>query len=85
MDQVIEMQKGKNGVWQKTKSFGSKLAVAGTAAMTSAMVFAADHTAEITAAQGDANTNVTAAVAGLIGLVAIVCGVTLLMSLLSRK
>ena len=50
----------------------------------SASAFAVDHTAEITAAQGDATTNTTAAVAAVIAVAAVVFGVGIVLRLLNR-
>lgn len=53
-------------------------------ASASAAVSAADHTTEINAAYTDGNTNVGAAVAGVIALVAVVTGLGLIVSILRR-
>ncbi len=66
------------------KKLMKKIAVGSTAMLASAHTFAVDHTVEIDAAYVDANTNVTAAVVGIIALVAIVAGVGMIISMLRK-
>jgi uncharacterized protein HemY len=54
------------------------------AAVAAGSAFAADHTTAIDAAYTDGNTNVTAAVVGLIGLMAVIVGVGAVISLFKR-
>lgn len=89
MNDVIEMEKQDNGKnWAMARSrFGKRAAKIGTAlaaAGTSVTAFAVDHSAEITAAQGDATTNTTAAVAAVIAVAAVVFGVGIVLRLLNR-
>ncbi len=55
-----------------------------TASLASAQAFAVDHTVAIDAAYADGTTNVTAAVVGIIALVAIVTGVGLIIKFLNK-
>ncbi|MFV8570046.1 hypothetical protein ACNQ6O_02440 [Marinobacter sp. SBS5] len=89
MNDVIEMEKQDNGKnWAMARSrFGKRAAKIGTAlaaAGTSVTAFAVDHTAEITAAQGDALTNTTAAVGAVIAVAAVVFGVGIVLRLMNR-
>jgi len=89
MSELIEMEK-KEGAkhWAMARSrFGhrvAKVGVALTAGVAAGMASAADHSTEIQAAYTDGTTNVTAAVAGVIALVAIVTGLGMIVSILRR-
>jgi hypothetical protein len=65
------------------RSKGVKVAAAASALVLSSTSFAID-TAAITAAQSDGVDAVTLTVAGLIGIVAIVVGVNIVMSMLKK-
>ncbi|MCP5004018.1 MAG: hypothetical protein GY941_08765 [Planctomycetes bacterium] len=54
------------------------------AASTSTVLFAADHSTAIDAAYLDGNTNVTTAVVGLIGLMAVIVGVGAIIGLFRK-
>ena len=89
MPQVIEMEKQANGkTWAMARArWGRRAAKLGTALSAGLMagtVAAADHTTEINDAYTDGSTNVTAAVAGVIALVAIVTGLGMIVSILRR-
>ena len=77
MAQVIEMKKGKNGVFKK-------VALAAGGALASVNAFAVDHSAAISAAQTDATTNTTTAVTAVIAIAAVVMGVGIVLKLLNR-
>lgn len=64
---------------RKTKIVATLLAVLGTP-----LAFAADHSAAVTAAQGDATTNVTAVALAVIGVAAIMFGVGIVAGWLKR-
>jgi len=81
MSQVIEMKQAKNGVWARRSAKIGTALVAGFAAGSAAAV---DHSAAIGSAFTDGNTNVTAAVTGVIALVAIVTGLGMIVSILRR-
>ena len=66
------------------KNLTTKLALVGSSAFASATVFAADHTAAITAAQGDATTNVTAVATAVIAVVAILFGINLIVKMINK-
>lgn len=89
MNEVIEMEKQNNrNTWAMARSrFGKRAAQVGTmvaAFGTAAVVHAADYTSEITAAQGDATTNTSAAAAAVIGIAALVMGLGIVVSLIRR-
>lgn len=89
MNQVIEMEKQRNGkTWAMARSrWGKRVAQVGTAVALGAgcaMASAADHTAAINSAYTDGGTNVGAAVTGVIALIAIVTGLGLIVSILRR-
>jgi hypothetical protein len=89
MNQVIEMEKQDNGKqWAMAGSrFGknvAKVGVALSAATSSVVAFAADHSAAIDAAKTDGLTNAGAAVAAVIALAAVVMGVGIVLRLMSR-
>jgi len=64
--------------------FLKKLALAVTGSLATASAFAVDHSAAINAAYSDGNTNVTAAVVGIIALAAIAVGIGLIMGMFKR-
>ncbi|MDO6444129.1 hypothetical protein [Marinobacter sp. 2_MG-2023] len=89
MSELIEMEKKENGKhWAMARTrFGrraAKVGVALTAGFAAGMATAADHSAAIEGAFTDGSTNVTAAVVGVIALVAIVTGLGMIVSILRR-
>lgn len=89
MNKVIEMEKQQDGkTWGMARArWGKRVAKVGaavSAGFASGMVMAADHTEKINTAFTDANGNVTAAVMGVIALVAIVTGLGIIVSILRR-
>ena len=66
-------------------SFGKKLAAGTALAVASAGAMAADHSTAINGAITDGSTNLTAAVTGLITLIAIVVGVGYVISCLRKS
>ena len=64
--------------------FLKRASFAVSASVASATVFAADHTAAIAAAEGDATLNVTAAATAIIAVVAVIFGVSLLISMFKK-
>ncbi|WP_417502884.1 hypothetical protein [Marinobacter sp.] len=89
MSELIEMEK-KEGAkhWAMARARwgrrAAKLGVAVTAGVATGMATAADHTAAIDGAFSEGSTNVTAAVVGVIALVAIVTGLGMIVSILRR-
>ncbi|PSF14797.1 MULTISPECIES: hypothetical protein [Marinobacter] len=89
MNEVIEMEKQNQGkTWAMARSrFGkgvAKVGVALSAATSSVVAFAADHSAAIDAAKEDGITNAGAAVAAVIALAAVVMGVGIVLRLMNR-
>lgn len=89
MSELIEMEKQESGKhWAMARArwgrHAAKLGVAVTAGFATGMATAADHTAAIDGAFSEGSTNVTAAVVGVIALVAIVTGLGMIVSILRR-
>ncbi|MBY6034981.1 hypothetical protein KUV59_17540 [Marinobacter daepoensis] len=89
MSQLIEMEKQANGkTWAMARARwgrrGAKIGTALVAGMAAGTAAAVDHTAAIDSAFADGTGNVTAAVLGVIALVAIVTGLGMIVSILRR-
>ena len=68
----------------KMKKIGKNVVSASVASFATASAFAVDHSAAINAAYSDGDTNVTAAVVGIITLAAIAVGIGLIMGMFKR-
>jgi hypothetical protein len=68
----------------KLKKVGKTVISVASGVLASASAFAVDHSAAINAAYTDGNTNVTAAVVGIITLAAVAVGVGVIISLFRR-
>jgi hypothetical protein len=66
------------------KNLYTKTALVLSGSLASATIFAADHTASITAAQTDASLNVTAVATAVIAVVAILFGINLIKGMISK-
>lgn len=69
----------------QARSFGKKLALATGGALIAGTAAAADHSVAIGAASTDGQTNTTAAVVGLLAIVAVVVGVGFVISVLRKS
>lgn len=69
---------------ERLQGWKMKVGAGLTAAGVSMSSFAADHSATITAAGADGETNTTAAVVAILGIVAVITGVTYVIKFLSR-
>lgn len=67
-----------------SKNLSKKASLTLVALAASSTAFAADHSTEIAAAYTDGNTNVTAAVVGLIALMAVIVGVGAIIGMFKR-
>lgn len=68
----------------KLKKIGKNVVSVAAGTLATASAFAVDHTTAINAAYTDGNTNVTAAVVGIIALAAIAVGIGLIMGMFKR-
>ncbi|KGK00284.1 hypothetical protein [Thalassotalea sp. ND16A] len=78
------MKNFKSQTGQFAKSGTAKIMAVGSAMMASSAALATDHSLAISAAQTDATTSVTTAVAGIIGVAAVVTGVGFVLRFLTR-
>ena len=80
----VEVKESPSQLKKKALKTAGKFVAAANIAAASSIALAVDHTTEINGAFTDGNTNVGAAVAGVIALVAIVTGLGLIVGILRR-
>ena len=68
----------------KLKKVGKNVVSVAAGTFATASAFAVDHSAAINAAYTDGNTNVTAAVVGIIALAAVAVGIGLIIAMFKR-